>query len=91
MAEVNLSLVAAPGILETDRLAALGLALRAFLCLEVRHVRLLATAPVMETPQHIVANTTVVRATVETVSGAQFAVVIGVPAAVRLWSLSIAL
>lgn len=75
-------MAATPGLLDTDRLAALGLALRALLCLEIRTVRLMDTLPIEEQPNHIVAGTTPVRATVHTASGVEISVVIGVPSQV---------
>jgi hypothetical protein len=82
MAEVTLHLVAAPGILETNRLAALGLALRGLLCLEVRKARVAASYAMPDTPQHILPTTTCRRMVVQTVSGPQFPVIIGAPAQV---------
>lgn len=83
IAEVNLQLVASPGILETDRLAALGLVLRGLLCLEVRKAKLVAMRSLSEMPAHIMPGTSVARIVVETTSGVQFPIVLGAPAQVR--------
>jgi hypothetical protein len=82
MAEVTLYLAAAPGILDTNRLAALGLALRGLLCLEVRKGLVVASYGMPDTPQHILPSTICGRIIVQTVSGPQFPVIIGAPAQV---------
>lgn len=79
MAEVTLHLVAAPGILDTDRLAALGLTLRAQLSLEVRRARVIANYASTDTHPHILPSTTVGRVVMQTASGPQFPVVVGIP------------
>lgn len=76
-------MAATPGLLDTDRLAALGLVLRALLCLEIRTVRLVDTQPLEEQPNHIMPGTMPVRALVHTTSGVEISVVIGVPEQVR--------
>lgn len=79
VAEVTLQLLALPSILDTERLAALGLALRAFCTLEVRGLRVIAAEPVDYTPSHIVPGSDVARVRVATQSGVQLSVVIGAP------------
>lgn len=83
IAECTLYLASTSSILETERLAALGLVLRGLCCLEVRHAALAAQQPMSHTPQHIVPGTSVASVAVRTASGVQFPLVIGAPAQVR--------
>jgi hypothetical protein len=82
VAECSLLLTSAACILDTERLAALGLALRSLCCLEVRRTRVREVHNLNYSPQHIVSGTSVAAVVAETVSGATFPLVLGVPAQV---------
>ena len=84
IAEVQLQLAAAPGILETDRLAALGLVLRALLCMEVRQPRLIHSRHLPEAPAHIVHGTTAAHVVIKTASGVTVPIVVGAPPQVSI-------
>ena len=81
---MNLGVAATPAIFETERLAALGLALRAFLTLEIRGLSVQEAHAVSHIPSHIVPGSDVARLVVCTYSGVSFSVVMGAPTQVCL-------
>jgi hypothetical protein len=83
IAEARLLLAATPAILDTERLAALGLALRALVCLEVRRVAVAERGALSYVPAHVVKGTDVARVAVQSQSGVVFPIVLGAPAQVR--------
>lgn len=82
VAECSLLLTSAACILDTERLAALGLVLRSLCCLEVRHTRVREVHAMNYSPQHIVPGTSVTAVVAETLSGTAFPLVLGVPSQV---------
>lgn len=73
-----------PSLLDAERLAALGLALRALLSLEIRSLRVVSAHALAHTPSHIVPGSDVARFVLITRAGVPFPVVLGAPTQVRI-------